>query len=319
MTKPIFANFATSLIALSVAAACATNPSANSATASGDQPQKPTAEQIEIAERADPLTRANFWNAQYNQFPTDPEIAVAFSESLREISSFERAAEIANLAAVSHPGNYDVVIEVARAEQDQGNLLQAVRAYAAAAELRPDDATPYAAVGAIYDAEGEHEAAQIAYGEALEIDPNRPATLSNFGLSLALSGDLVGAEYRLRQATALEGATAQVRQNLALILALQGKFVEARDVARIDAAEYIADRNIDFVAQMIGQNAQLEEIANNALSGEELTVAATVPEAEVPIAAPTAEVQTESIGEPTELASQEPRRPRLRGTLSGGR
>ncbi|MEM7662533.1 MAG: hypothetical protein AAF292_09815 [Pseudomonadota bacterium] len=316
MTKPIFANFATSLAALGLAAACATAPSASP---SGDEPQKPTAEEIEIAERADPLTRANFWNNQYNLFPTDPYIAVSFSKSLRELNSYERAAEVANLAAVSHPQNYDVVIEVARAEQGKGSLLQAVRAYAAAAELRPNDATPYAAVGGIYDSQGEHQAAQIAYSEALEIDPNRPATLSNFGLSLALQGELDAAEQKLRQAVALPEATAQVRQNFALILALKGKFEEAREVASIDASEYIAEKNIDFIAQMIGESPQLERIADAAAAQAVPTEPTPLQPTDVPKAAPTTVVETETLSEPIELASEEPRKPHLRGTLSGGR
>ncbi|MEO0883714.1 MAG: tetratricopeptide repeat protein [Pseudomonadota bacterium] len=314
MSKPILAKFATSLATLGLAAACASTAATSVAGVDADLPQKPSQDEIEIAERADPLTRANFWNTQYNLFPTDADITVSFSKALREIGSHERAAEVANIAAVSHPENHAVILEVARAEQAQGNLLQAVRAYAAAAELKPFDATPYAAVGTIYDSRGEHEAAQVAYREALEIDPNRPATLSNYGLSLALQGNLDKAEEKLREAVSLADATAQVRQNFALILSLQGKFDEARDIARQDASEHIAEKNLEFIAQMIGKDVRLERISEAA--GADTQIAETV-HVEVPKAAPTETVKSETIEEPTELASQEPPRPRLRGTLAG--
>jgi len=308
MSKLIFGKFATSLAALSLAASCATTGAEGSAATAANEPQKPSIEDIALAERADPLTRANFWNTQYNLFPTDPDIAVSFSTALRGIGSYERAAEVANLTAVTHPKNFDVMIEVARAEQGKGNLLAAVRAYGMAAELRPNDATPFAAVGAIYDQRGDHDAAQIAYGEALLRDPNRPTTLSNFGLSLALQGELDAAEDKLRRAVDLADASAQVRQNFALILGLQGKFDEAREIARIDAPDRIADKNIEFLAELIGQDVRLKDVAE-----------AVQPPPQVPEAAPTQAVENEVLAEPTELARQEPRRPRLRGTLSGGR
>ncbi|MEM9670549.1 MAG: hypothetical protein AAF950_16655 [Pseudomonadota bacterium] len=316
MSKPIFTKFATSVAAISFAAACATSPAQSNGTAAADQAGKPSAEEIAIAERADPLTRANFWNTQYNKFPTDPDIAASFSESLRQIGSDKRAAEVANLAAVSHPHNYDVLLEVARAEQGQGNLVAAVRAYGAAAELKPNEATPYAAVGAIYDQNNDHDAAQNAYREALLRDPARPATLSNFGLSYALQGNLDKAEEKLKQASSLPTATAQVRQNYALVLGLLGKFDEAREIAKIDAPDYIAEKNIEFLAQMIGKNVQLEKIAQQ--SGRDVPLTEDAIVAELPAAAPTETVESELMEEPKTLAQRSPKRPVLRGTLSDG-
>ncbi|MEO1406612.1 MAG: hypothetical protein AAFV54_08985, partial [Pseudomonadota bacterium] len=117
----------------------------------------------------------------------------------------------------------------------------------------------------------------------------------------------------------LPEATAQVRQNFALILALNGKFEEAREVASIDASEYIAEKNIDFIAQMIGESPQLERIADAASAQSVATEPTPVQPTEVPKAAPTTVVETETLSEPIELASEEPHKPRLRGTLSGGR
>ena len=261
MSKPILTQMATSLVALNLIAACATTPATGPEAADADAAPKPTPEDIAVAERADPLTRANFWNTHYNAHPTDLDIALAFSKSLRGIGSYERASEVAQLIAVSHPDSYNALMEIGRAEQGKNNLLGAVQAFARAAELDPNSATPYAAVGALYDQQGEHAAAQQAYREALLRDPNRPATLSNYGLSLALEGNLVDAETKLRKAAGLPGATAQVRQNFALVLGLQGKFDEAREIAAIDAPEGVAEQNMEFLARLIGRNERLEQVS----------------------------------------------------------
>lgn len=316
MSRPKFVKLAASLIVLGLMSGCAATPAAPTATAEAMTFPKPTEEEISIAERADPLTRANFWNDFYNLHPTDLDISLAFIRALRDIGSDERATEVANLTAVSHPQVYEVHIEVGRAEMAQRNLVAAVNAFGRAAMVDPEAATPYALIGVIYDQENKHEIAQDAYREALKRDPNRPATLANFGLSLALIGELDAAEAKLREATALPTASAKVRQNFALILGLQGKFDEAREVAAIDAPEGVAERNTDFLADMIGDNPRFKRAAHLTQTSLPSTAA------ELPEAAPTEPVLAEGIEEPTELASRSARtqtvRPRLRGSFSGG-
>ncbi|MEL7130233.1 MAG: hypothetical protein AAGK23_11865 [Pseudomonadota bacterium] len=325
MSRANFIRSAACISALIVLGSCATSPGPTDEAADTALAAKPTAEDIATAERADPLTRANFWNTQYNLHPTDLDISISFSEALRDIGSDERSAEVARLTAVSHPDDYRVQMELGRAETAAGNLAEAVRAYVRASELDPFSADPFAAIGGIYDSREQHEVAQDAYRRALTIDANRPATLSNYGMSLALSGNLAGAEEKLRQATALDGATVRIRQNLALILGLRGKFAEAREISSIDAPIDLAEMNTDFLAQMLGASSDIQRASTDQLSLASAP-GAIVPE--VPLAMPTPPILDEAMDAPAEdepdLAGarrtdidQTVRRPKLRGGFSG--
>ena len=130
----------------------------------------------------------------------------------------------------------------------------------------------------------------------MALDPNRPATLSNLGLSLTLVGKLEQAEEVLAKATDLPDATPAVRQNYALILGLLGKFDEAREIAAIDAPEGIAARNTDFLKNMVGDNPQLQAVAQNAAQAPAKTTQTPPPApAEIPVAAPTNLVTTAAL------------------------
>ena len=264
MSKSKYFHAGASVLASLAFVGCASTPGPSSGAASTEATAfaKPTAEDIELISRAEPLAQVNYWNQQYNLHPVDPDVAMGFIRSLRQINSFERAAEVAGLAVVSHPENADFFVELGRANASQGKSREALRAFAKALEINPDDPYPFAAVGIILDREGQHENAQSAYAQALSRSPNRTTTLSNYGLSLALSGKLPEAENKLRKAAELPGATAKIRQNFALVLGLQGKFDEARSVAAQDAPNGIAERNTDFLAQMIGTSPQLQAISD---------------------------------------------------------
>ncbi len=305
MSRSNVTKFAGALSALGLLVSCATQEAVPEVGQDEQVFAKPTPEEVATAERADPLTRANFWNTQYNLHPTDLGISLAFSRALREIGSHDRAVEVSSLTAVSYPEDFAVHMEVGKAQTGNGDLPAAIRAYVRASNLRPDDAAPFAAIGAIYDREGQHEIAQDAYAEALARDPLRPATLSNYGLSLALTGHLDEAEAKLREAAALPDASARVRQNLALVLGLQGKFDEAREIAARDAPQGVAERNADFLADMIGRDTRF--------SGQSVQTAA---EAEIPVAAPSEPVAAESLADAREPASPALR---LRGSQGSDR
>lgn len=288
MSKSRYFHASTSVLASLAFAACATtaSPSIGSQTAGNVEIAKPTAEDIALISRAEPLAQVNYWNDQYNLHPVDLDITIAFIRSLRKISSFERAAEVASLAVVSHPQSAELYIELGRASASQGKSRDALRAYGKALAINPDNPFPFAAIGMILDREGQHENAQKAYAEALLRNPNRQATLSNYGMSLALTGNLPEAEEKLRKAVSLPDASPKIRQNFALILGLQGKFEEARAIASQDAPAGIAERNTDFLAQMIGTSSQFQAISDIATRQD------------APKPAPSQPVQTVALAEP---------------------
>ncbi|MEQ8558616.1 MAG: hypothetical protein RIB03_09900 [Henriciella sp.] len=189
-----------------------------------------TPEEIEAAMRADPLTRANFWGAEFRKDPTKLDVTIEFMKSLREIGSHERAIEIGSKTLPIHQKSVELHVIMARALMSESRPAEAADVYLRATRVDPKDPAALAGLGLAMDQLERHHDAQIAYEAALEVDPQRISTLTNYGLSLALSGNLDAAEARLREAVALPGSDARVRQNLALILGLQGKFAEAREI-----------------------------------------------------------------------------------------
>lgn len=189
-----------------------------------------TPEEIAEIELADPLTRANFWGAEFRKDPTSLETTIRFTTSLREIGSHARAIEVLSSAIPLHPASDELNLIMGRALMSEGRPSEAAEAFYRASVINPQNAAAHAGTGLALDQLERHRDAQTAYKMALQIDPHRISTLTNYGLSLALSGQLEKAEEQLRYAASLPGADARVRQNLALILGLQGEFEEMEEV-----------------------------------------------------------------------------------------
>ncbi len=197
-----------------------------------DEALKPaTTEQIQIAERADPLSRAKFWGEEFRKSPTSLDITVRYLQSLRAIGSHDRALEVASKTIPYHPRRHEILLEVGRSLMAQDKIDAAAQAFVRSSDFAPlDVADPLAALAVAFDKLGRHDEAQEIYWEALHRDPGRVSTRSNYGMSLALTGRLEEAEEQLRLAANAPEAGSTVRQNLALILGLQGKFEEMEAV-----------------------------------------------------------------------------------------
>ncbi|MCU0731508.1 MAG: hypothetical protein MUE84_07960 [Hyphomonas sp.] len=226
------------LIAFALAAAaCASTPSAEKeaelAMKAAMRPASP--EERAAANRADPLTRANFWAKENNKNAEDLEVALEFARALREIGSHDRAIDVLSRTLIVHPR---------------------------ATEVAPDRSETWAALGTTYDRQGQHRLAQTSYLKALEIEPLRTTTLTNYGLSLVLTGDLTGAEAKLRLAAANPDAGARVTENLALVLGLQGKFEDMKSVSGAGAPDDVVDQNVQLLRGLIQPARSWEALAD---------------------------------------------------------
>lgn len=232
MSRATTAKYALPLLVLVTSAACASSPAITAEeqayqNAIENALQPASAEEIDRANRSDPITRATFWSNEYQKDATDLETTVSFMSALRGIGSHERVLEIATTTVPIHPDSHEIYLELGRSFMAQGKLQEATQVLMRSADLSPEtDATPLAALGLAFDRMEEHAQAQKAYEYALERQPDRVSTLSNYGLSLALTGQLDEAEQALRKAANAPGADVRVRQNLALVLGLQGRFDE---------------------------------------------------------------------------------------------
>ncbi|WP_084397523.1 tetratricopeptide repeat protein [Henriciella aquimarina] len=245
------------LLSVSLLGACASTASKEEAAtekaiedAMAKELAPATPEEVAAAERADPLTRANFWAAEFRKDPTKLDVTIKYVTALRDIGSQQRAIDVIAKTLPTHPKSTELYIIMGRALMSDARPGEAADAYYRASVLEPQNATASAGLGLALDQLERHADAQKAYRAALEIDPNRVSTRTNYGLSLALSGNLTAAEAELREAASLPGADARVRQNLALILGLQGDFEEAR---KIDphAPKRTVDSNLDALRSML--------------------------------------------------------------------
>lgn len=269
------------LLSVSLLAGCASSPSAEEAaleTAMAEELAPATPEEIEAAERADPLTRANFWAAEFRKDPSNLDVTIKFTAALREIGSHDRAIEVVSKTLPVHPESAELHLIMGRALMSSGRPGEAVEAYSRAASLEPDNASAHAGLGLALDQLERHRDAQTAYARALQLEPDRVSTLTNYGLSLALAGNLQAAEERLRYAASLPGGSdARVRQNLALILGLQGDFAAARE-ADPHAPQRTVDANIDALRAMLSPVRDYGTLRDEAEPAPEQEAAPRMPE-----------------------------------------
>lgn len=242
MTRAKACLYSVSLLSLVIVPACAstgkTSPAKSEAASEAARVEAAMAEKLapatpqEIAEieRADALTRANFWAGEFRKDPTKLDVTISFTKVLREINSQDRAIEVLSKTIPLHPASDELQLIMGRALLSANRAGEAAEAFYKASMIAPGNAAAHAALGVALDRLERHHDAQTAYAAALDVDPNRTSTLTNYGLSLALSGDLSGAEVQLRRAAALPDADTRVRQNLALVLGLQGEFAEMRAI-----------------------------------------------------------------------------------------
>ncbi len=210
-------------------------------------PQKATAEQRALADRADPLTRSVFWNQQLSIDPNDSEAALKLAAAQRAMGRHGEAADTAAAVVLREPRNVEALLEVGRSRIAQGQAFYGVENLRQAQELAPRDWRPVSLLGVAYEQVGRTADALAAYEEALRLSPENPAVLSNLAMFHLGTGEAIKAEMLLRRAVARPGATVQMRQNLALVLGLQGKITDAERLLREDLPPDLANNNLAYL------------------------------------------------------------------------
>ncbi len=274
------------LLAFALAASttsCASAPKDEAALAMQDAMKPASPEERAAANRADPLTRANFWAKENLKDGEDLTVSLEFARALREIGSHERALDVLSRALIVHPESADALMLLGRIQMALGDVPTAGRVFHRATEVAPERAETWAALGTTFDREGQHKLAQTAYQRALELEPLRTTTLTNYGLSLVLTGDLPGAEAKLRQAAANADAGARVTENLALVLGLQGRFEDMKTVSGAAAPEQVVDQNVALLRALIQPARSWDALAEQPAP---VRVAEAVTTADTPITAP---------------------------------
>jgi Flp pilus assembly protein TadD len=208
---------------------------------------KASAQEREIAERMDPLSRAAFWASQVSADPKDATAGIRLAAALRNLGRYQEAYEATQAVLVLQPNNVEALLETARIALADNQGFFAIAPARKAMAIAPKDwrAPSLLAVGC--DQAGRPAEAMAAHKQAMAVAPGNPLVLSNAAMFYAGQGDKTQAEALLRKASALPGATIKVRQNLALVLGLQGKFAEAETLAREDLPPQMAENNLAYL------------------------------------------------------------------------
>lgn len=262
-----------------------------------------TPEEVAAANRADPLTKANFWAKEHDKDAENLNTALQFGTALRAIGSHDRIIEMVSKVIIVHPNNTELLMLLGRSMLSQGSYEAGAAALYKVAVLDPSRADAYAALGTALDRLDRHEDAQASYRQALVLQPNRTSTLTNLGLSFALSGDLASAEDNLRKAAAQPDAGIRVTENLALILGLQGKIDEFEVISGKAAPKRIVQENAEMLREMVNPGHSWESLtqtagtATNAPTQENATVPVSQPSPDevIPSASATTPVGEEDI------------------------
>lgn len=223
------------------------------ALAAKPAPVKASPQQRAEARRLDPLARAAFWGAEFENDPADAEAGAGLAQSLRGLGRNDDAAEAATKALVAHPDDPVLLLELARAHIARGQGFYAIEPARKAAALNPRDWRPLTLLGVAYEQAERDDEAEAAHRQALALAPTEATPLANYAMHLAAKGDLAGAEAQLRRAVALPSAGIQARQNLALVIGLQGRLPEAEKLARADLPPEQVANNLAYLRAAIGQ------------------------------------------------------------------
>ncbi len=208
-------------------------------------------EAIAAAEAADPITRAAFWDEEYQRNPADRDTALAYARASRAVGQPARAASVANQALALHPGDPALQRVLGAALIEDNRAAAAVEPLREVLRATNGSVDSLTLLGAALDHIGEHAEAQDLYAQALLADPTDLKALTNLGVSLILTGEPEAAERVLRDASSAPGANANTRQNLALALALQGRFAEAEALAQQDQPADAAKENVAYVRALM--------------------------------------------------------------------
>jgi Flp pilus assembly protein TadD len=227
------------------AAAAAASP--GKAPAPPPKPTKATPEQRAEAERLNPLGRAAFWAREVDVDPTDNDARLKMAKALRALGKYEEAGQAADQILVMQPGNYEALLESARAKIDANQGFYAIDDAQRAEAIAPHDWRPVSLLAVALEQSEREQEALAAHQKALELAPDNAATLTNLGMYYATHGDPQQAEPLLRKAAAAPGAGPQERQNLALVLGLEGRFDEAERLERQDLPPSVVDNNLAYL------------------------------------------------------------------------
>lgn len=161
--------------------------------------------------------------------PPPPEVSLnqELAEVLVAHHAYEAAIPLLQDIVAREPTNARVRTMLGIVLRDHRVFGEARKELAAAWRIDPKDADTAAAMGVLFDTEGEGEMADIWHRRAIELGGERADHLNNLGFSLALRGQIAEAIDAYTRALARDPGMRRVYNNLGFAQARLGHFDDA--------------------------------------------------------------------------------------------
>ncbi len=144
------------------------------------------------------------------------------------------AATVMGQQSVSQLEQVRAHYETAQKFEQEGNWIEAERAWRAALKLAEDDARAWTNLGVALNKQDKTVEAIAAWRRAISIDPKLPGPYFNLGLALVRKGDYSNAIGPLKRALSIEANNDGARRALAVALIGTERFQEAsREIAQL--------------------------------------------------------------------------------------
>lgn len=160
-------------------------------------------------------------------FPDSVTVVLELSKTLRSMGQGEQALKTIQGFLIKNPGgNWELLSLEGILDDEQGQLVDAEKAYRSAIALDPKRSSAHNNLGYNLLLQGQPAAAEAEFRRALEIDPHSQIAHNNLGAALAAQSQPATKEALLEwQRT---GDPAIAHNNLAAVLIEQGRFADAR-------------------------------------------------------------------------------------------
>jgi len=189
---------------------------------------------------------ANAYGRLFERRHNDVSVLTAFIRNMRYSG---RAMEITNYVEKNTQSLIDdphVKFEYAKALLAAGRKRDALVSLQEVAVVMEKNWQVYSAIGIANDSMGQFPQAIKAYAHALSLSPDNVVVMNNLAMSQAMSGQLAMAISTLEKAAGLNRKNTHIRQNLALLYAVNGEVDKAQTLAAMDLNREDLETNLSF-------------------------------------------------------------------------
>lgn len=171
-----------------------------------------------------------------------------------------------NLPALSSQYTADTKFKVARAQEQQGKLPEALELYMKLYNGGRTDAAICHRLAVVYARMGNHKQADAFFRRALKQEPRNAELLCDYGYALSLRNELKAAEQLLQQALRTRPMHKRSLNNLAAVMGKQGRFDECLRTYRRVVSNAQAHANVAYIHAQRGEGSLAVKHYSRALS-----------------------------------------------------